>query len=267
MFEWMKRKLTNINFPTTSLGVGGPVIAQLQGLKFGEEPGMQMVLGYRCDQWFSIEGRYLGLNDWSDSITVTDPQGRLFGVLNGFGTVQQPVFPSPPFPPTFGTGNNTTSQSGGYSSRLNTWEINGICDLISFDLSARDGKDNVQFSIAGLAGIRYIRLIENFFVSTKGDIIPAAGIDDPNAFTDYNINARTISSAARSVRGSNCASGIAWTWTWMPREACWPMVPNSNPPLPSCSHNQSPFRDTLPGRQPIYGQRRWANSIYRRPMI
>ncbi len=185
----LRRKLTNINFPTTSFGVGGPVIAQLQDLKFDDQPGLQVTAGYRFDQWFSVEGRYFGLQDWSDVVTVTDPEGRLFGVLNKFGTVQQPVFPSPPFPPTFGTGNNTTSQSGGYSSRLNNWEINAICDLVSFDLSSKDGKDNVKFSMSALAGVRYIRLIENFFVSTKGDIIPAAGIDDPGAFTDYNINA------------------------------------------------------------------------------
>ena len=94
----LKRKLTNINFPTTSFGVAGPVIAQLQDLKFGDEPGLQLVLGYRFDQWFSVEGRYFGLQSWSDVITVNDPQGRLFGVLNGFGTLRSnrssPILPS-----------------------------------------------------------------------------------------------------------------------------------------------------------------------------
>ena len=91
---------------------------------------------------------------------------------------------------TFGTGNNTTSQSGGYSSRINSWEVNGVCDLISWNFAGKDGKDDVRLGVSTLAGIRYIRLIEDFFVATKGDIIPAAGINDPGAFTDYNISAQ-----------------------------------------------------------------------------
>ena len=183
---WLRRDLTRLQLPTTSFGVGGPIIAQLQDLHFVYEAGLQMTAGYRCDPWWSVEGTYFGLQQWNDVVTVNDPQGRLFGVLNKFGTVQQPIFPSPPLPPTFGTGNNTTSQSGGYSSRINNFEVNVVRDLLAFNLSANPDGAKVEF--AALAGARYLRLVENFFVATSGDIIPLAGINDPSAFANYNID-------------------------------------------------------------------------------
>src|SRR5207248_7205720 len=143
----LRRELTNTNFPATSLGVAGPILAQLQDLAFKDESGVKLTIGHRFDECWSVEGVYFGQHEWFDSFIVNDPNGRLFGVLNRFGTVQQPIFPSPPFPPTFGIGNNTTSQSGDYRSRDNNFELNVIRDLIDVPLGANG--DGHSLSVAG----------------------------------------------------------------------------------------------------------------------
>jgi hypothetical protein len=185
---FLRRQTTNTNFPATSFGVGGPVIAQLQNLSFNVEGAPRITLGYRVNPWCAVEGTFFGRLDWSDQFSVTDPQGRLFGVLNRFGTVQQPAFPSPPFPATFGTGNNTTSQIGVYNTHLTNYEVNGVADLIEFNLSGDGDPRSPRVSFAALVGARYLRIREDFLLETRGDIIPSAGINDPAARASYKID-------------------------------------------------------------------------------
>src|SRR5437016_3914470 len=56
----LRRELTNTNFPATSLGVAGPVIANLQDLSFPYERGMKLTIGRRCNDCWSVEGVYFG---------------------------------------------------------------------------------------------------------------------------------------------------------------------------------------------------------------
>src|SRR5262249_31141451 len=184
----LRRQTTNTNFPATSFGVGGPVIAQLQNLSFNVEGAPRITLGYRLSPWCAVEGTFFGRFTWTDAFLVTDPGGRLFGVLNRFGTVQQPAFPSPPFPATFGTGNNTTSQIGVYNTHLTNYEINGVADLIEFNLRGDGDPRSPRVQFAALAGARYLRIRENFLLETRGDIIPSAGINDPAARASYKID-------------------------------------------------------------------------------
>ncbi len=181
----IRREVTNTDFPATSLGVAGPVIARLQNLSFNFESGIRLTAGYRCDAWWSAEFTYFGQLEWESQFVATDPQGRLFGVLNRFGTAQQPTFPSPPFPATFGTGNNTTAQAGVYNARLNNFEANVVRDLFALDVG---GGASPRLSMALLGGLRYMRLVEDFRLVTSGNVIPSAGINDPAAFADYRID-------------------------------------------------------------------------------
>ncbi len=181
----LRRELTNINFPATSQGVAGPVLAQLQDLNFKTEAGVKITLGHRFNDWWSVEGVYFGQHEWFDQFVVTDPNSRLFGVLNRFGTAQQPIFPVPPFPPTFGIGNNTFFQSGDYKSRDNNVELNAVRDLIEIPLG--DEKDGPTLSVAGLVGLRYFRLKEFFSLRTRGSRTPGLP-DDPNARADYVVD-------------------------------------------------------------------------------
>jgi Putative beta barrel porin-7 (BBP7) len=187
---FLRREVTNTDFPATSFGVGGPVIARLQNLSFNIESGIRATAGYRCNPWWSVEYTYFGAIDWHSQFVANDPGGRLFGVLNRFGTAQQPNFPSPPFPATFGTGNNTTAQAGIYNSRLNNHEFNLIHDFVEFNLFGDTDVRSPRLSIAGLAGLRYLRLADNFRLVTSGDIIPSAGINDPAATADYRIDSK-----------------------------------------------------------------------------
>ena len=183
----LRRDLTNTNFPATSLGVRGPIIAQLQDLDFKTEAGFRIMLGHRCDEFWSVEGGYFGNQQWFDQFVVTDPNARLFGVLNRFGTAQQPIFPVPPFPPTFGIGNNTTTQSGDYTSRMHNAELNVVRDLINLPLG--NDSDGPSVSVAALAGIRYFRLKEFFSLRTRGSRTPGLP-DDPFARADYIIDCK-----------------------------------------------------------------------------
>jgi hypothetical protein len=181
----LRRETTNTNFPATSLGVAGPVIAQLQNLNFPYERGVKVTLGHRCNDCWSIEGVYFGQHEFFDQFIVADPAGRLFGVLNRFGTAQQPIFPSPPFPPRFGIGNATNTQSGDYRTRESNYELNAVRDLIDFPLG--DAADASSLRVAGIAGLRYFRLREEFSLRTRGS--NTAGLPpDPMARADYIVD-------------------------------------------------------------------------------
>jgi hypothetical protein len=91
----------------------------------------------------------------------------------------------PPFPPTFGIGNNTTFQSGDYKTRLHNAELNVVRDLIELPLG--DGHDGPSVSVAALAGFRYVRLKEFFSLRTRGNRTPGLP-DDPLARADYIID-------------------------------------------------------------------------------
>src|ERR1700676_889219 len=43
----LRRELTNTNFPATSQGVAGPILAQLQNLAFKDESGLKLTIGRR----------------------------------------------------------------------------------------------------------------------------------------------------------------------------------------------------------------------------
>ncbi len=179
----------DFDFPATSLGVMGPIIARFQDLDFDPEAGVRVTLGHRFSPRCSIEGSYFGVQDFNSAFVVTDPGGRLFGVLNGFGTMQQPIFPSPPFPPTFGLGNNTTIQSGEYFSELNSFEVNLLYNVCELTLCTEAGGASCgRVALELLGGFRYFGLEEFFALRTRGNFIPPL-IADPTATADYTIDA------------------------------------------------------------------------------
>jgi hypothetical protein len=183
---FLRRKLTNTNFPATSVGVRGPIVASLQDLHFKQEAGLQLLAGYRCSPWWSVELSYLGHPEWFDDVVVQDPQSRLFGVLNRFGTVQQPLFPAPPFPPTFGIGNNTRVQTADYRTRLHNAELNAIRDIIDLPLWGDEGS-GMRLRFGAIVGLRYLRMKEKFSLRTRGNRAPGLP-DDPGASADYVID-------------------------------------------------------------------------------
>jgi hypothetical protein len=183
----LRRDLTGTNFPATSLGVRGPILAQLQDLEFLTEGGARVTAGFRCDPCWSVEGTYFGQHDWFDAFVVTDPNSRLFGVLNRFGTAQQPIFPVTMFPATFGIGNNTFAQSGDYRSRLSSYEVNAVYDLFRTNFGPDTDPDSPGFSVSLLGGLRYLRMVENFSLRTRGSRAPGLP-DDPGATADYVVD-------------------------------------------------------------------------------
>jgi len=185
----LRRSLTNINFPATSLGVRGPIIAQLQDLQFVNELGPRVLAGYRCTDCLTVEGLYFGQHEWFDKFVVSDPNSRLFGVLNKFGTAQQPIFPVPPFPPTFGIGNNTSVQSGDYKTRFHNGELNAIWNLFTLNLTDDKDPHSPSFSFSLISGLRYLRMVEFFSLRTRGSKAPGIP-EDPSATADYVVDCK-----------------------------------------------------------------------------
>lgn len=170
----------------TTSGVAGTPILRFQDLNFENESALKASLGHRTDAWTTFELGYFGQISYSDKVTVTDPAGRQFGIGGLFGLVQQPQFPSPPAPPTFGFGNNTTLQSIEYTSKLQSAELNLVRDQWVFDIGRTKSTPWRELVVSWMGGVRYLKLDEFFAYRTRGNLIPGV-VNDPGATLDYEI--------------------------------------------------------------------------------
>jgi hypothetical protein len=155
-----------VNFTSLGPGPNPDIVLSTDDLDFQDQAGFRFTGAWQIWAGSNIEFTYYGLFNWADSASVSDSAGDLFSSLTGFGT-----FPPGGFPQT----DNSVFQSIGYSSSIDTLELN---------VRKRFTAPNCRVQGSWLAGARYVYLLEDFDYKTRGELLTRDGQ------MDYSIRTR-----------------------------------------------------------------------------
>jgi hypothetical protein len=162
---WLQRdKSFDRSVDFTALNVGGPVVLNSRQLDI-EDPqwGFRLMGRYDICPLSVVEFGYMGIYDWNDQATFTDPTNNLFSLF------------SRPAPGTglFGTSPAGVNLPGGpnpFTERATMQSISLESNLQTAEISYRRYWLGYWPRVSGtlLAGFRYTRVDENFVFSSQG---------------------------------------------------------------------------------------------------
>lgn len=158
-FMLMKRDDVGSRVDLASDGVNGPIVLHTQMFDFNEEPGFRFSAMIQCGPGSNLEFTYFGQFYYSSQAAVASPTNNLFSVLSDYGT--NPVL-------GFRETDESDFQKMVYESDMDNWEIN---------FRQRWQSANCRYQGSWLAGVRYFKLDEDFFLHTVSDQVngqPAA---------------------------------------------------------------------------------------------
>ncbi|WP_164103842.1 BBP7 family outer membrane beta-barrel protein [Candidatus Laterigemmans baculatus] len=137
--------------PVTSLGPAGPIVLSTGDVLNDDlEAGMRLSAAFICGAGGNVEVTYMGLNEFGDTASVSDPGGNLFSYISEFGT--EPVG-------GFDDTDRSLFQGLGLESRFHSGEVN---------YRRRWVGPYSRFQGSWLAGIRYVDFDEDLLYRTEG---------------------------------------------------------------------------------------------------
>lgn len=157
--------------PITSLGQAGPIVLSTGDVMNDDlEAGMRLSAAFIFGAGGNVEVTYMGLNEFGDSASVTDPGANLFSFISEFGTA--------PFGGFVDT-DQSLFQGLDLESRFHSGEVN---------YRRRWVGPYSRFQGSWLAGIRYIDFDEDLLYRTEALNNDTVAADDMRFF---NANFKT----------------------------------------------------------------------------
>jgi hypothetical protein len=200
---WMQRdKSFDRNIDFTALNVGGPVVLSSRQLDI-EDPqwGFRLMGRYDICPMSVVEFGYMGIYDWNDKASATDPTNNLYSLF------------SRPAPETglFGTSPVGVNLPGGpnpFTERATTQSISLESNLQTAEISYRRYWLGYWPRVSGtlLAGFRYTRVDENFVFSSQGS--------EPFSLTNPQLAALDYKEDAENNLAGFQAGGDVWVSLW-----------------------------------------------------
>jgi hypothetical protein len=178
-------------------GLGDPfIVLSTDNLDFDERPGFRFVAALQFGASGNIEFNYLGTLNWAKSASVTSPTDDLYSVFSDFGND-----PPPQAGPPIVRGGFTDTDSADFHSI----EYSSNLDSLELGYRRRWMAPNCRIQGSWIAGVRYLRLEEQFLHKTRVDYPDpnGGGAPDITGFLDYEVG------TANSMTGFQ-VGGDAW---------------------------------------------------------
>ena len=172
-----------VNFSSDGpAGVLPPVvILDSDDLSFGDEWGFRIMTAIQLAPGLSLDGGYMGANNWSTQASVTDPNSLIYSAFSQFGTNPPPSSGPPATLGGFQETDGAFFHQILYSSTFDSAELN---------LRRRWIAPNCRIQGSTIHGVRYFQLEEDFRHRTFVDnTIPAnqPPLDIWRGNLDYNV--------------------------------------------------------------------------------
>ncbi|MEQ1828453.1 MAG: hypothetical protein ABL921_21000 [Pirellula sp.] len=168
---FLKRTKGVQNFNTTSLGAGtNNFVLSTSQVDFDDiQAGLSLQANVQTGPGSNLEFVYFGLNDWSNSASVTSTAPSLFSFMSAFGTLPANGFDDP---------DRSLLHTLTYSSELHNGEIN---------FRRRWSEPHGFFQGSFLMGVRYLDLDEGASFRARGEFDDTQNFDSLRFF-DYTVN-------------------------------------------------------------------------------